>query len=291
MTSCLVTGATGYIGGRLLRRLERDGIEAHALVRAGPQAAADPRRHPYDGSIGSMRAALAAAKPRLVFHLATLYLKEHRAEDVDALVAANVTLGLHLLEAMREQGCGSIVSAGTTWQHLGVEGYRAANLYAATKQAFEDLLAWYADACGIRATVLHLGDTYGPDDPRPKLFTLLRDAADAGRALPMSPGGQLLDPLHVDDAVDAFIAAARLPEEPGMRIFGVAPGRPRPLTEIVAIWERATGRRVDARWGARPYREREVMVPWQGRPLPGWSARIALDDGLAALAAAEQARA
>jgi hypothetical protein len=48
----------------------------------------------------------------------------------------------------------------------------------------------------------------------------------------------------------------------------------------VALFEREAGVRLDIRWGERPYRQREVMVPWQGPTLPGWRPRIDLSTGI-----------
>jgi hypothetical protein len=52
---------------------------------------------------------------------------------------------------------------------------------------------------------------------------------------------------------------------------------------VVELYARVTGRPIEVVWGGRPYRDREVMVPWTGPRLPGWRPRIALADGLRTL--------
>ena len=95
------------------------------------------------------------------------------------------------------------------WQHFGTPDYRPVNLYAATKQAFEDVLAYYADAQGIAAVTLELYDTYGPGDPRRKLIRILFEAARSGEPIQLSPGEQVIELLHVDDAVPRIVKEAK----------------------------------------------------------------------------------
>ena len=52
-------------------------------------------------------------------------------------------------------------------------------------------------------------DTYGPADRRPKLLNLLLAAAATQVPLAVSPGQQMIDLVHVDDAVGACLAVAR----------------------------------------------------------------------------------
>lgn len=285
MPTCLLTGATGFIGSHAVRDLSARGWTVHALVR-DPTRIALATAHPTDGSLASIRAALGAAAPDVVIHLATCYIKDHRPEQIPELIAGNISFGTQLLEAMAETGCRRLVTTGSYWQHHGRmdDGYAPATLYAATKQAFDDIARWYADARGFAITALHLSDTYGPADPRPKIFGLLARAARSGEPLELSPGLQRLDPLFVGDATAALDVAARrllASDAAGFDLFRVSPGRPVTLRELVACWCRVNQATPDLRWGARPYRERDAMEPWLGGTvLPGWDAQVGLEDGL-----------
>lgn len=283
MPTCLITGATGFIGTHAIRDLTGAGWTVHAIARDTTRIVGPAIRHPDDGSIGCLRAALTASRPDAVIHLATCYIKDHRPEDISGLITANITFGTNLLEAMWGCGCRRLVTAGTAWQHLDQsdDGYRPATLYAATKQAFEDIAQWYALARGVAVTALHLGDTYGPADPRPKIFSLLARAALTGEPLELSPGGQRLDPLFVSDATSALDVAANRTDS-GFQVYRVAPGRPLTLRKLVEHWCDINASRPDLRWGAKPYRQQEVMEPWSGGiMLPGWQADVDIREGLA----------
>jgi len=287
----LVTGATGYIGSQLVQRLVRDGWEVSIVARQGSSLAVlnsvlpvtSVQRH--DGSTGSMIAAVAAARPDIVFHLASHFLAQHKSEDVVALVSSNVLFSTQLAEAMAANGVRYLVNTGTSWQHYENADYNPVNLYAATKQAFENILAYYVEAGLLKATTLALFDTYGPNDPRKKLVTLLRNTATSGEALHMSPGDQVIDLVHIDDVLDAFVLAA---DQIGAQAtpaahYGISSGETLSLRQFVALFEKVTGKPVPIVWGGRPYREREVMVPWQAPALAGWTPRIRLEDGLRAV--------
>jgi len=131
---------------------------------------------------------------------------------------------------------------------------------------------------------LKLFDTYGPDDPRPKLFALLKKVADRGEPLAMSPGDQLIDIVYIDDVVKAFVLSAeQLMQDSisGHESFAVSSGKPVRLRELVDIYSRVSGRTIPVVWGGRPYRPREVMLPWScGNVLPGWSPEIGLEEGI-----------
>lgn len=283
----LITGATGYVGSSLAARLHREGWEVHVVTRAGSSLDALASLpglvvHQHDGTTSGMIELVGKANPGVVFHLASLFLAQHQPQDVDALIRSNVLFSTQLAEAMAANGVRYLVNTGTSWQHFENQAYNPVNLYAATKQAFEDILAYYADAGMLKVTTLALFDTYGPNDPRRKLVALLRDLVRTGQSLAMSPGEQLIDLVHIDDVLDAFmLAAQRLPAQPvAYARYGVSSGTPMTLREFVAVFERATGARLAIEWGGRTYRPREVMTPWQAPAMEGWQARIRLEDGL-----------
>lgn len=287
----LVSGSTGFVGSRLVNHLAAQGWAVARLLRADledPAPLSDPgvRDHSWDGSTAGACEAVAAARPDVVFHLASLFIAEHVAQDVEPLIAANVLAGVQIAEAALRCGCRSLVNTGTSWQYGGAGGYEPVCLYAATKQAFEDLLAYYVAAERFHVVTLRLYDTYGRSDPRPKLFAALQRCAASGVTLALSPGDQLLDLVHVDDVVRAFALAGEraLGGDAALESFDVSSGRHVSLREVVALYTEAVGRPVPVAWGGRDYRRREVMVPPPGRGLPGFTPAVSLEEGLADMA-------
>jgi nucleoside-diphosphate-sugar epimerase len=289
----LLTGGTGFIGNRLARRLVEEGHQTHLLVRRKTSLAAlgHSRRHlkihRAAESYAGIKAAVEKAKPDVVFHLASLFLAQHRPYDIRPLIEANILLGAELVEAMTATGCSRLVFAGTSWQHFQDAEYDPVCLYAATKQAFEALVKYWVAVSPLKAIALKVFDTYGPSDPRKKLISLLTDLALTGSVAEFSPGDQFVDLVHVDDVVEAFLAAerrTRLQPAGTLESYAVTSGAPRRLRELVERFEAVSGRRLKIKWGARAYRPREVMVPWRhGVPVPGWQPTISLEEGFRGL--------
>jgi nucleoside-diphosphate-sugar epimerase len=290
----LVTGATGFIGSHLLDHLKLAGWQVAVLSRP---AAADllgtnpsvSKVYVYTGTTQEAVNAVAEFKPDTVFHLGSLFLATHNSSQVEPLITSNVLFGTQLLEAMKAANVTALVNTGSSWQNYSCDAYRPVNLYAATKQAFEDVLGYYTDAAGVRAITLRLYDSYGPSDTRRKLLRLLLDCLKTGKPLGMSPGEQVLDLVHVDDICRAFLQAAALVEQqqPGNSIYAVSGGQRRTLQQVVATLAEAAGRPLPVQFGALPYRAREVMTPWVGRTVPGWEPRIDLLTGFKMLLATE----
>jgi nucleoside-diphosphate-sugar epimerase len=291
-TSVLITGATGFVGAQVARQCLRDGMQVTVLSRPASSrtALADVEKQitwqAYDGDYASMKQALAESRPDIVMHLASCFLAAHKPGDLDRLVDSNVRMGLHLAEAMTENGCRMLINTGTAWQHFHDEPYCPVNLYAATKQAFDALLKFYEEAHDLRTVTLKLFDTYGPGDSRAKLLPLLKRVATTNESLDLSPGEQLLDFVHVDDVAHAFCRAGeRLlagDEKKNGTTYAISSGAPLSLRDLVTMIESVTGRRLPVHLGARPYRPREVMRPWSTGPiLPGWKPQIGLREGLA----------
>ncbi|MCP1615032.1 nucleoside-diphosphate-sugar epimerase [Azospirillum lipoferum] len=282
----LLTGATGFVGRHLASHLAAHGALVHAVVRSGRNSNLLP---PYitqhmDSEGEELARIIENVRPDIVFHLASLYITDHKPQDINILINSNVLFGARLMEAMSNAGVRRLVNTGTSWQHFNGDQYDPVNLYAATKQAFEAIISYYVSARGFSVTTLKLYDTYGPADSRPKLFHLLRNAAEKGETLRMSPGEQLLDIVHIKDVVEAFRLAGihLLRGKSGTQDFyTVSSGRCLPLREIVGLFEKVIAQPIPVEWGARSYRTREVMQPWRGgNSVPGWTPEISLEDGL-----------
>ncbi len=287
----LVTGASGFIGSHLVRHLRQSGCQVGVLARPGAiqKLTSDPNIDlvfRYDGPTTDVVAAVGEMHPDIVFHLASLVLSQHTPEQIPDLIQSNILFGTQLLEAMRLGHVSRIVSTGTSWQHFSGASFNPVNLYASTKQAFDDILRYYTEVSGFRAISLKLFDSYGPGDTRRKVLRQLIEAVKTGQVMELSPGAQILDLVHVNDICRAFLHAAHLVEmqqQPGLADYGVSGSQHRTLREVAGIVEGAAGKPLHAVWGARDYREREVMVPWDGPRLPGWEPNISLAEGVRAI--------
>jgi nucleoside-diphosphate-sugar epimerase len=280
----LVTGATGFVGRHLVAALAAAGSEVHILTRGTATVDGASATHRIPADTEDLVALFARIEPSAVVHLAALFRGVHATADVVPLVRANVEFTAQVAEATAASGVSSLVYAGTAWQHFEGAGYAPAALYAATKQAGQDVLRYYAEVGALSVVALKMFDTYGADDSRGKLLQLLTEMGPETE-LPLSPGDQLIDLLHIDDVVSAFMRALELARElPGWHEFSLSTGRAVTIRELVKLVGDLRGQPLRVEFGARNYRAREMFEPWYaGEPLPGWVPRISLEDGVRSL--------
>ena len=290
----LVTGGTGYLGKNLTRKLLDSGWEVHLLVRDATKA--DDQKfyldgsttHFYDGNINNLISILELSRPTVVFHLAAKVVTDHKFENVaivEEIYDSNILFGSQLLEAMRICSIKKFVNTGTFWQYYEGGEYNPVSLYAASKQAFEAILKYYVNAENYEVITLTLFDNYGPLDTRPKLFSMLNKLALSNSPVEMSGGEQYINIVYIDDVAQAYITAGLiLIEETGSKYNNYVVSSPSQikLRDLVEIYLELATIKPKILWGARTYRDREVMHPWSsGVRLPGWHPQVDLRQGIA----------
>lgn len=263
-----MTGVTSYIGTNLAGYLLDHGYHVHAIVR--PESKINQldgikhrlKMYEFNGQTSQLVCIMNQIRPSAVIHLASLFIAEHTPEDVDAIIKSNILFGTKLLDAAVASGVLYFINTGSYWQNYNGDAYNPANLYAASKQAFECISKFYRGISQMRMLTVKLTDTYGPFDPRPKLMNLLKKIAISGEILDMSPGEQELGLLYIDDVVKGYIKAIDLIQEmkpSEHKTYMLSPDKYYKLREVAQIFERVSGKKLNILWGKRAYRQREVM--------------------------------
>jgi nucleoside-diphosphate-sugar epimerase len=217
----LVTGATGFTGYNLTKKLLKKGLKVKVLVR-------DPRRLKLDGALqpeiveGDIRDREAVKKAIFgvdrVFHIAAMYRTAGAADNVYYDIHVKGTR--NLLEAAMEQGVKRFIHCSTVGVHGDVEGetaneeasYKPGDVYQRTKLEGELLARDFADKNNLALTVIRPTAIYGPGDLRLlKLFKLA-----ARRITPVLGDGSIhYHMVYIDDLVDSFIMASEVEEAVG----------------------------------------------------------------------------
>lgn len=289
-----ITGASGFIGSRLTRRLLSSGAKVTAVVRERSDVAYLEQSENVDNlniarlaaDYSNLNDIFASRAFDAVVHLAACTEGGDDEAATRRLIDANLLFPSLILSAMQTHKVRAFINTGTSWQNAESADFRPFNLYAATKQAFEQVMIHHVEA-GLAAVTLRLFDVYGPNDPRNKIINLLLRASRSKDFLDMTRGEQKIDLVHVDDVCGAYEAAMQyvLAQPPRTHaIFGVSSGRPLPMRSLVGVFDEARGVRCPINWGMRPYRDREIMSPYSGLDgVPGWKPMVELGAGLKSL--------
>lgn len=281
----VMTGATSYIGRKLVKRLKEEGHKIYALVRKNSKIDKIKKDAelicctPYLELYEQMK----NIYPDIYINLAGYYCGSHTPEQISMLCEGNFLLPVYVTDAVSAAGCRYIIHTSSVQQCYLGEQYNPLNLYAATKQSFEDVLQYYTSVQKVCAVVLQLFDTYGADDDRNKVFNYIRRMKE-GEELAMSPGDQKMYFCYIDDVVEAFIRGIFLVQQQPEGFLGkyaVRGETPISLKEFAESYIGYTKRKIFPQWGKRNYMVREIMNPsGYGETLPGWKPKISYQQGI-----------
>jgi len=282
----LVTGGTGFIGENLIRELLNN-HEVFLLVRPNSDWSNIAVKHifVFQDNLDQLTNYLVENNIDGIIHLASLYLTQHKPEDIKELVLSNIYLGTALLEASKASKVKWFINTGTFWQNYISDSkeYCPVNLYAASKQAFINLAKFYTETSNIQFVTLKLCDTFGPNDSRPKILNLFKRISETQEILGMSPGDQQLDILYIDDVVAGFICLVNNLEEDVLldSEYVLCAKKRFTLKELAEVYSQVSGKKLNIDWGGRTYRNREVMQVWnKGKVLPNWKPIYDIEAGI-----------
>ncbi len=249
----LVTGATGFVGANLARRLVLDGHKVHLLVRNKSNQLPwriteikDQVKLDYytPSEPDSVDRVFAEAKPQWVFHLAA-----HGAyswqQDKAQILESNYLLTSRLLDAAVEHGCESFVNTGTSSEY-GQKDHApkrmSHSIRLATmlppKQVPLIFAALLVGAHNINMPTLRLYSCFGPYEQPNRLMTNLVACGNRTLNTTFVDENCAHDFVYVEDAVDAYILAAKRKlsanSDPGA-IYNVGTGVQTTLKEVVGI--------------------------------------------------------
>ena len=295
----LVTGATGFIGSHLVRRLLADGFEVHALTSSvsslTPFRLVDVRDRItlHEGSLSdrsAMDALVQSARPSHVFHLGAYTHVGKSWQRVDECIQVNVQGTANLLEALEGSGYRRFVNIGTSEIYGAVASpfqedmaVRPVSPYAASKHAAESLCRVFHQGRGWPIVMIRPFNAYGPAQTPDRVIPEIIIRALLGQDLLMTQGRQTREFNFVEDLVDGMVRAAAVEGIEG-ELFNLGCGEDVSMREVATTVLDLMGNPVVARFGALPDRPTEIWEmrsdSTRARRVLGWTPNHTLAEGL-----------
>jgi UDP-glucose 4-epimerase len=282
--TALVTGASGFIGGHLLARLSRSGVEVHAVSRRPP--AGDVRAQWHTGDLAdfdAVRRVVSSTSPNLVFHLAGDPRASRALSVVLPTFSANLVSTVNLLTAIAESNPAARVVLTGSLEEPTAGDVTASSPYAASKLAARSYGRLFNETMGLAVIVLRVFMVYGPRQKDVKklvpyvILSLLR-----GERPQLASGSRAVDWVYVEDVVDAFIAAAATADVASASV-DVGSGSACSIKSLVERLVEMIDPRIKPEFGAiadRALEQVRVADIEAAAAAIGWRPQVGLDDGL-----------
>ena len=282
----LVTGARGFIGAQLCRRLAEAGAILHAVSSRAefkdPSAAVC-----WSGvdlaDAGNVRRLVEQARPDVVFHLAGHVTGSQELGHVEATFRVNLASTVHLLTTAVEAGRCRVVLAGSMQEPDDDPKAIPCSPYAASKWACNGYARMFHHLYQLPVVIARPMMVYGPGQwDVSKLLPYVTTSLLSGTAPSVSSGARTLDWVFIDDVVTGMMMLAK-----GTTIVGqtidLGSGVLTSIREIVERVATLVGSEVSVRFGAvpdRPFERPRAAQVIETQRLLGWSPKVPLDEGL-----------
>jgi UDP-glucose 4-epimerase len=300
----LVTGASGFIGTALCRRLIASGIEVHGVSRNPPagsgaqhwwRSVARDINHDAQSSkinwwnadlveLEAARSLVRAIRPDATFHLASLVTGSRNLQMVIPTFQNNFMAAFNLLMSTAENGAGRIVLAGS-FEEPDELASVPCSPYAAAKSSVSNYARMFRAVYQVPVVNAKIFMVYGPGQgDHTKLIPYVTTSLLRGEAPKVSSGIRLVDWIYLDDVVDGLVGCAQTPGIDGNTVE-LGSGEMHSIREIVEKLVDLVPCKVDPLFGAVPDRplERIQKADIAGSyELIGWRPFTTLEAGLTA---------
>ena len=293
---CFITGATGFIGSHLTRKLLNSGAQVAVLIRNPSQVRRIPdaldRVTVIQGELNLIRHCaneLKNFRPEVVFHLGWSGANSYRHLKSENQVYLNVDGSLELVRLAAAAGCrkfiglGSVIEYGCCNDELHEDRpAKPDNLYGVSKFTVGLLSEMLCRSYGMGFAWMRLTWGYGPDDDAARMIPYLIQTLLQGKRPALTLGEQLWDYIYIDDLIEAICSVAAKPGVDGL--FNLGCGESRRIREIVEIVRNLIDPALEVGFGEIPYREGQAMSLQidnsRLRKATGWYPKVPFEFGL-----------
>lgn len=294
----LVTGASGFIGSHLIRKLVQKG--ANVITLSKSKNLLIKKITSNIGKVENFKLLNKLIKTYnidTIFHLAAQPLVEIGKSTPINTFEVNIKGTWNILEAARQNNVGKIIVASTVHVYgdnprvpFREEYFPQPSRPYETSKACADLLAQaYADSYNLQVEIPRFVNIYGPGDFNfTRLVPKVMKAILKRKPIQIWDVGSVRDFLYIDDAIRAYLMLAEknLPDKKRVRVFNFGTGKPIKIIDLVQkILSLAKKDNLDIKMEPTPTgRTNEIPRQYvsvnKSKRFLHWYPKISLDEGL-----------
>lgn len=296
----LVTGATGFIGSHLIKRLVEEGAKVHILSRNEEQLHRNLILKDLDSELklckadlcdyASIKTCMDNVEPEKVFHLGAFVDLTRDFQTANECLRTNTQGTLNMLNAMSTINCSSFIQLGT----YEVYGFNSVPFmeeqpvdplspYSISKVCSEFFCKFANMIYNVPTVLLRLSNVYGPNQKSERLIPYVIKGAIKNREIKLTEGTQTRDYLYVEDAIEAIIKSA-LTKEAISEVINICSGKEYNVRGVVQRLLDLMGCSIIPLYGELEHRAYEPGRWYcdikKAKELLGWEPRYSLDEGL-----------
>ena len=294
-----ITGATGFIGSHVLKRLIKEGCNVHISIRLDSslwrieEFKNDFTSHKIDlTDFEAIRSLIKQIKPDVIFHLAA-YGVDYRQQNIYRAIDINITASVNLFEAFLANNGHRFIHTGTCLEYghknVPVSEFDVSvptGIYGATKTSSVHILSSMTNSMDSgKLIILRPFGVFGEYEGIHKFIPQVIDKLTNENPVQMTLGEQIRDYIYIDDLIDAYILASTVPLKNKVEIINIGSGKGIAMKDLALMISNHLGASDELlQFGALPYRPDEMMYLVanvnRAKSLLAWESKLSIEKGL-----------
>jgi nucleoside-diphosphate-sugar epimerase len=292
----VITGASGFIGSVLLRKLVKEGQNVSVILRGESNfwriEDLIPHIRVFRADLlnrQEITGVIRKIKPKIIYHLAAYGAYSYQ-QDADKIVNTNILGTWNLLQACNEIQYDLFVNTGSSSEY-GFKRYamretdivEPASYYAVTKCTQTLLCNHIAKQEKRPIVTFRPFSVYGPYEEPKRFIPALMNALYLKKEMRLVSQDTARDYIYVDDVVNAYRKIDELKKNPG-EYFNIGSGIQSTVRDVVDAAEKVTGKTTAFKWGHMKNRMWDTDT-WVAdiskvKSRLTWTPEISLEEGL-----------
>lgn len=280
----LLTGATGFLGSKILEALLENDYNVSILLRQQSDnwriKHLEGKYHPFiNNNESSIDVIFLENDIDTIIHTATEY---GRAKDLSSIYESNIIMPLQLLEAGYRNNLRLFINTDSFFSKPNIKTSYLGG-YISSKKIFLDDLLSYSNK--IKIANIRLEHVFGKNDGEGKFITnLLKDLKSNKPDIALSDGKQKRDFVYLPDVVDAYIKVLQNSDtEYGFTEYQIGTGTSISVKDFVKELAQALKSTSKLNFGALPSRPDEIQfsqADTSNSKKIGWAPKYSLTEAI-----------